>query len=90
MIIYGCITEKLDKKEIEDISIKQANQILNKSNITAKSLPGHGNLGLRKKGIKPFVKEKRFIKIWYYLKLEAHYINFLLQTENNAAIDNYY
>ena len=23
-IIYGCITEKLDKKEIEDISIKQA------------------------------------------------------------------
>ena len=90
MIIYGCITEKLDKKEIEDISIKQANQILNKSNITAKSLPGHGHLGLRKKGIKVFVKEKRFIKKWYYLKLEAHYINFLLQTENNAAIDNYY
>ena len=62
MTIYGCITEKLDKKEIEDISIKQANQILNKSNITAKSLPGHGHLGLRKKGIKVFVKEKRFIK----------------------------
>ena len=29
MIIYGCITEKLDKKEIEDMSLKQANQILN-------------------------------------------------------------
>ena len=36
MIIYGCITEKLDKKEIEDLSMKQANQILNKNNITAK------------------------------------------------------
>ena len=31
MIAYGCITEKLNKKEIEDISIKQANQILNKN-----------------------------------------------------------
>ena len=65
--------------KIEDISIKQANQILNKSNIRAKSLPEHGNMGLRKKGIKLFVKEKRFIQIWYYLKLEIHYINFLLQ-----------
>ena len=63
MIIYGCVTEKLDNKEIEDISIKQANQILNKSNIRAKSLPEHGNMGLRKKGIKLFVKEKRFIQI---------------------------
>ena len=25
MIVYGCITEELNKKEIEDISIKQAN-----------------------------------------------------------------
>ena len=41
MIIYGCITEQSDKKEIEDISMKQANQILNKNNITAKSLPGY-------------------------------------------------
>ena len=49
MIICGCITEKLNKKEIEDISIKQANQILNKSNITIKSLPGYGNAALRKK-----------------------------------------
>ena len=61
MTIYGCITEKLDKKEIEDISIIQANQILNK-NITVKLLPGYGNAGLRKK-IKPFVKAKTFIKV---------------------------
>ena len=32
MIVYGCITEKLKKKGIEDISTKQANLILNKSN----------------------------------------------------------
>ena len=36
MIIYGCITEKIDKKEIEDISIKQANQILKKKQYNSK------------------------------------------------------
>ena len=63
MIIYGSITEKLNKKETEDISIKQANQILNKNNIIMKLLPGHGNASLRNKEIKPHVKEKPFIKI---------------------------
>ena len=67
MIIYGCITEKLRKEEIEDISINWANQILNKNNITVKPLPGYGNAGLWKKEIKPFVKEKTFIKIWDHL-----------------------
>ena len=55
MIIYGCITEKLDRNEIED-------QILNKSNIPAKSLPGHENVGLRKKGIKTFVKKDDLLR----------------------------
>ena len=64
MIVYGCITEKLNKKGIEDISTKQANLILNKSNITVKSLSGYGNASLKRKGIKPFVaKEKTLIKI---------------------------
>ena len=58
---------KNKKKELEDISIKQANQILNKSNIIIKLLPGHGNAELRKKEIKPYVKEKPFIKIWVEL-----------------------
>ena len=49
MIIYGCITEKLNKKEIEDISIKQANQILNNNNIIVKSLCGYGNIDFKKK-----------------------------------------
>ena len=67
MILYGCITEKLDKKEIEDISIKQVNQILSKSNITAKSLPGYGNAGLKKKKLSHLLK-KTFINIWDHLK----------------------
>ena len=49
MIIYGCITEKWNKKEIEDILIKQANQILDKNNIIVKSLPRYGNMNLKKK-----------------------------------------
>ena len=64
MIVYGCMTGTLNKKDLEDISKKQAKQILNKNSITINSLPGHGNLGLKKKEIKPCVKEKIFIKVW--------------------------
>ena len=63
MIVCGCITEKLNKKEIEDMWLKQANQILNKSNIIVKSLPGYGNAALKKKEIQPYVKEKPFTKV---------------------------
>ena len=49
MIVYGCITRTLNKKDLEDILVKQANQILNKNNITIDSLPGYGNMGLKKK-----------------------------------------
>ena len=63
MIVYGCITEKLNKKGIEDISTKQANQILSKNKIIVKSLPGYGNAELKKKEIKPYVKEKPLLKI---------------------------
>ena len=52
MIVYGCLTWALNKKDLENISIKQANQILIKNNITIDSLPGYGNMGLRKKEIK--------------------------------------
>ena len=34
MIVYGCMTRTINKKDIEDISIKQVKQILNKNNIT--------------------------------------------------------
>ena len=63
MIIYGCMTGMINKKDIEDISIKQVKQILNKNNTTIDSLPGHGNMGLKEKEIKPYVKEKTFIKV---------------------------
>ena len=63
LIIYGCITEKLNKKDLENISRKQANQILNKNNIKVKWLPGYGNIDLKEKEIKPFVEEKTFIKV---------------------------
>ena len=54
MIVYGCITNKLNKNEIEDISIKEANKILKEKEIILKSLPGYGNIRLKKKDILPF------------------------------------
>ena len=63
MIVYGCINDKLNKKVLGDISTKQANQILNKSKIIVKSLPGYENAELKKKDIKPSVPEKPFIKL---------------------------
>ena len=63
MVVYGYMNGTLNKKDIEDISIKQANQILNKSNITIDSLPGYGNMGLKKKEIKSHIKEKTYIDV---------------------------
>ena len=34
MIVYGCLTGTLNKKDLQDISIKQPKQILNKNSIT--------------------------------------------------------
>ena len=54
MIVYGCITDKLSKKRIEDISLNKAYTILKEKDISVKSLPGYGNLVLRKKDIKTY------------------------------------
>ena len=54
MVVYGCITNKLDKKRIEDISLNKAYTILKEKDISVKSLPGYGNLVLRKKDIKTY------------------------------------
>ena len=67
MICYGCITEKLNRNVIEDISTKQANQVLSKNKIVVKSLPGYGNTKLKKKEIKPYVQEKPFIQVQFIL-----------------------
>ena len=45
MIVYGCLTGTLNKKDLQDISIKQPKQILNKNSVTIDSLHGHGNTG---------------------------------------------
>ena len=63
MIVYGYMTGTLNKKDLKDISVKQENQILIKNYITINSLPGHGNIGLKKKNFKPYVKEKIFLDV---------------------------
>ena len=63
MIVYGYMTGTLNKKDLKDISVKQENQILIKNYITINLLPGHGNIGLKKKKFKPYVKEKIFLDV---------------------------
>ena len=63
MIVYGRMTETLNKKDLEDIKIKETKQIVNKNNITIDSLPRYGNMGLEQRKAKPYVKEKTFIKV---------------------------
>ena len=40
MIIYRCMNGKLNDKNIDDITINQAHNILKESDIIIKSLPG--------------------------------------------------
>ena len=66
VIVYGCITNKLNKNEIEDISIKETNKILKENGITLKSLPGYGNTEVKRKDMKPcdnYVDDKLSIKV---------------------------
>ena len=58
MIVYGCMNGKLKNKVVDEISVKKAYTILRQNNVTVKSLPGYGNMGLRKKDIKPYVENK--------------------------------
>ena len=55
MIIYGCITNELNKEGTEDILSKHANQLLTKWNNT-KIIPGYGNAGLKKKYMKNMIE----------------------------------
>ena len=52
MIIYGCTTNKLNKKEIEDLSTNRARKMLKANGINLKSLPGYGNVRSKKKDMK--------------------------------------
>ena len=54
MIIYGCMNRKLKNMDINDISNSKVNTILKEKEISIKSLPGYGNLRLKKKELKPY------------------------------------
>ena len=51
MTVYGHIINKINKIDVEDIFKKEANQVLRQNKIFVKSLPGYGNIGLKKKEI---------------------------------------
>ena len=64
MIIYGCMNGKLKNMDINDISNDKVNTILKEKEISIKSLPGYGNLGLKKKNLKSYEEnEKCSIKL---------------------------
>ena len=54
MIIYGCMNGKLKNMDLNDISNNKVNTILKEKEISIKSLPGCGNLGLRKRDLKSY------------------------------------
>ena len=58
MIVYGCINGKFKNKTVENISLNRSITLLREHKINIKSLPGYGNMGLRKKDIKPCVENK--------------------------------
>ena len=58
VIVHGCMNGKLKNKVVDEISVKKAYTILIENKINIKSLPGNGNMGLRKKDIKPYVQNK--------------------------------
>ena len=70
MIVYGCMNGKLKNKVVDEISVKRAYTILRENNINIKSLPGYGNMGLRKKDIKPYVENKSDSKTEVNIPLE--------------------
>ena len=70
MIVYGCMNGKLKNKVVDEISVKRAYTILRENNINIKSLPGYGNMGLRKKDIKPYVENKSHSKAAVNIPLE--------------------
>ena len=63
MIVYGCITNKISKEDIQEMSINRTNKILKENGINIKSLSGYGIAGLRRKDISPCITDKPSIKV---------------------------
>ena len=55
---YVCINGKLKNTNF-DISNNNVNTILKEKGISMKSLPGYGNLGLKKRDLKPYVENEK-------------------------------
>ena len=70
MIVYGCMKGNLKNKVVDEVSVKRAYTILRENNINIKSLPGYGNMGLRKKDIKPYVENMNDNKTAVNIPLE--------------------
>ena len=63
MIVYGHITDKINKMRMEAISKKETNQILRSNKILVKSLPGYGNIELKRKEIVAYDNKECSMKI---------------------------
>ena len=50
---------KLKNTCFDDISNNKVSTILKEKDISVKSLPGYGNLGLKKRDIKPYVENDK-------------------------------
>ena len=57
MIVCGCMINKISKEPIKDISVNRALNILKEHDISIKSLPRYGNIGTKRKDIKPYTYE---------------------------------
>ena len=57
--IYGSMNGKLNNMDINDISNDKVSTILKEKEISVKSLPGYGNLGLRKRDLKSYDENEK-------------------------------
>ena len=63
MVVYGCVTDKINKMRLQYITKKEANQILNANKIKIKTLPGYRNMGLKRKEILACTNNELSIKV---------------------------
>ena len=64
MIIYGWMNGKLKNTCFDDITNKRVSTILKEKDISIKSLPGYGHLGLKKRDIKSYVENDKCSIKW--------------------------
>ena len=59
MIIYGFMNGKLKTTRFDDTSNNKVSTVLKEKDISIKSLPGCGNLRIKKRDIKPYVENDK-------------------------------